>query len=402
MDILLNSTLNNRERLYQKMTNDDNYYYFKGMETKTREFSDVEINFRQDSNFFWLTGLDIPDYGIIINCYRKNIVLVTPVYDKSHAVWNGYIPDINNIKEIYKFDDVTTVDKLDEFKFICNKGLIDSIEELRIIKNNHEILLMREACRISSLIHNRIIYNKETFLKNKEKKIMNYFKYHTHNFDNVNNLAYPSIVGSGVNSSILHYCEGNRYIKSGDTILIDAGCEYFNYASDITTTFPATSFDKYQSMIYKIVIKCNITCKNNIKEGVDFKTLYRLALNIIYDEMNKNGLINTDNQKKDNMTNLDIARLLMPHGLGHYIGLDVHDVGGSLYNYRSNNNKGVILKENMVITIEPGIYFIRELLDDNIKYFNNIIDYYHVGGVRIEDVVVVKKEGFEQLNQVIR
>ena len=187
-----------------------------------------------------------------------------------------------------------------------------------------------------------------------------------------------------------------------DTILIDAGCEYFNYASDITTTFPASNFDKYQSLIYEIVIKCNITCKNKIKEGVDFKNLYELALNIIYDEMNKNKLININKQKEDNINNQDIARLLMPHGLGHYIGLDVHDVGGSLYNYRKNSNKGIILKENMVITIEPGIYFIRELLDDNLKYFNNIIDYYHVGGIRIEDVVVVKKDGFEQLNQVVR
>ena len=402
METLIKSTICNRNRLYQEMKDDNNYYYMEGMKTKTRDFSDVEIAFRQDSNFFWLTGIDIADYGIIINCYKKIIILVAPLYEKSHAVWNGRIPDINSLKETYKFDDVTTVDKMKDFNFICNQDLFNMIEKLRVIKNEYEIKIMKEACRISSLGHNKIIYNKKTFLKKKEKNIANYFKFHTHNYSNVSNLAYPTIVGSGVNSSILHYCEGKKTINPNDTILIDAGCEYFNYASDITTTFPATKFDKYQSLIYKIVLLCNITCKNNVKEGVSFKTLYELALKLIYDEMNKNGLINVTKQLEDNITNFEIARLLMPHGLGHYIGLDVHDVGGSLYNYRNNDNTGVILKENMVITIEPGIYFIRELLDDNIKYFNNIIDYYHVGGVRIEDVIVVKKEGFEQLNQVTR
>ena len=402
MDILIESTLYNRQKLYDKMKEDDTFYYFEGMKTKTREYSDVEVDFRQNSNFFWLTGIDLPNYGIIINCYTKTMILVTPIYNKQYIVWNGHIPDFNNIKELYKFDDITTVDKLEQFKFICNKVLIDSIEKLRIIKNDYEIILMKEACRISSLIHNKIIYHKKIFLKKKERLISNYFIYHTHNFDNVNNLAYLPIISSGINSSIIHYYEGNRIIKSRDTIIIDAGCEYFNYASAITTTFPVTRFDKYQNIIYNIVLKCNDICKNNIKEGIDFKTLYILILNFIYDELNKLRLINTVNQKKDNKSNNDIARLLMPHILGHHIGLDVHDVGGSLYNYINNNDSGTILKTNMVITIEPGIYFIRKILDNNLKYFNNIIDYYHVGGVRIKDVVVVMKEGFEQLNQVIR
>ena len=172
MQTLIKSTLFNRKRLYEEMKEDNNYYYMEGIKTMTREYSDVEINFRQDSNFFWLSGIDIPDYGFIINCYKRTIILVAPVYEKSHAVWNGNIPDINSLKETYNFDDVTTINKLKDFKFICNKELINNIEKLRIIKNKYEIILMKEACRISSLIHNKIIYNKEIFLKKKKNTLL--------------------------------------------------------------------------------------------------------------------------------------------------------------------------------------------------------------------------------------
>tara|TARA_B110000908_G_C10236419_1_gene443595 strand:- start:643 stop:1836 length:1194 start_codon:yes stop_codon:yes gene_type:complete len=397
MEILFKSTIINRNKIFDSLSNDDNFYLLYGSSTITREFSDVELPFRQNSNFFWLTGIDIPNCSIIINCNKNIIILVIPVYTKSHTIWNGRIPDFNIIKEKYKFNEIISSKRLVEFNFVCNKNLIKEIEILRIIKNNFEIDIMRESCRISSLIHNKIIYNKEVFIKKKEKLIINYFKYHTHNYDNVNNLAYPTIVGSGINSSILHYNSGNKIIKSKDTILIDGGCEYFNYASDITTTFPATKFDKYQQSIYDIVIKCNNICKNKIKSGIDFKILYKTAIEFIYESINNLGLINTSIQKEKNISNHRLVKMLMPHGLGHYIGLDVHDVGGSL-----NKNKGTILKENMVITIEPGIYFIRKILDDNLDLFNNITDYYHIGGIRIEDVVVVKINGFDQLNEVIR
>lgn len=177
-----------------------------------------------------------------------------------------------------------------------------------------------------------------------------------------------------------------------------------NYASDITVTFPIDKkFNSKQKSIYDIVLNANTLTKNMIREGVNFKDLYLTSLNIIYQWIKNLGLINLEKQKQYNLTNEQVAKLLMLHGLGHFIGLDVHDVGGSLYCYSKNKMFGKILFRDMVITIEPSIYFIKQLINKFDKLFNdNIIEYMNIGGVRIEDVILITNDGYEQLSNVIR
>lgn len=398
---LIKSITINRNKIFDRIDYDD-YIILKGSDIETRQYSDVEINFRQNSNFFWLTGIDQPGYNVLINCNKRDIILVVPNLDINYTIWCGKIPNYNIIKNLFKFNDIITLKDLESYHYVTNDIITKYIEEFRIIKNIHEIKLMKEANRISSLVHNKIIYNKVQFNKKKEKNIANYFLYYTHEFDGVNNLAYPSIVGSNINASILHYTACDKTINTNGVILIDAGCEFMNYASDITTTFSMSKFNKFQQAIYDIVIYTNNKCKNMVKEHADFKNIYYESLRCIYDGIKLLNILNIKYIEENNIDYKTVAKCLMPHGLGHFIGLDVHDVGGSLYNYR-NDKDSIILKENMVITIEPGIYFIKPLLLKNKNFFNKKIqDYMHVGGVRIEDVIVVLKEGYQQLNDVIR
>ena len=131
-----------------------------------------------------------------------------------------------------------------------------------------------------------------------------------------------------------------------------------------------------------------------VKDNVDFKIIYNLCMNMVYQAVLELDILNEKGKKINNYT---IAHIFMPHSLGHFIGLDVHDVGGRLYN--RENNESVILKSNMTITIEPGIYFNNFLLDKNKEYWNeNIHKFRNICGVRIEDVIVIKENGFHQLN----
>ncbi len=412
-NILMKSTNINRNKMFNKLKDDDNYYLLSGSKTLTRQFSDVEIKFRQDSNFFWLTGLDMPNFQILFNGFYRKIILVSPNYDINYTIWHGKIPDLNKIVNNYNFSSCITKKELDSCLYDEPKVLKLLIENSRIIKNKYEIKIIRQACKISTLIHNKIIFQKKMFIKKNERNIANFFKYQTHEFKYVDNLAYPTIVGSGRNSSILHYTKNDKIIEKKNIVLLDAGCEFMNYASDITTTFPIDDkFDKYQQEIYDIVFTANKISKEMIKEGVYFKDIYFKSLDIIYTGIKDLKLINLAKQKEYNLSNFQVAKLLMPHGLGHFLGLDVHDVGGSLYKYSNEiglqseykePNNGVKLLENMVITIEPGIYFISRLI---LKYTNlfteKILCYFHLGGIRIEDDILVTKNGFEQLNDVVR
>lgn len=405
METLLKSTFINRNKIFDSLFDDSNYYLINGNTTQTRNYSDVELNFRQNSNFFWLTGIEIPDCKCLINGAKREIVLILPDYDDNHAVWHGYIPDKNYIAKKYKFNYVINNNYLNSYKYIENDLLINLIEKFRIIKNEYEIKLMKKACKISSMAHNKIIKKVDSFFGRTEKQIKNYFNYLVFEDDHVFNLAYPTIVGFASNGAVLHYNESDRLIEENSLILMDAGCEYFNYASDITTTFSSDGImTKKQKEIYKIVLRANKECKKMVKEGIDFKDIYFKCLEIIYDEMNQLNFFNNDYIEKTNLSKFDIAKILMPHGLGHFIGLDVHDVGGSLFKYKDeNDSNGVILEENMVITIEPGIYFNKTLIDNHLILFSGKIkDYLPMGGIRIEDVIVVKKNGFEQLNDVKR
>lgn len=398
---LLESLKINRQKiLYDPKLNNcfdiDKWYIFEGNKMIVRN-GDVEYKFRQNSDFYWLTGINIPNYAVGINLYQKKIILIPPIYDDMYPIWHGKIPNVDEIKNTLLFDDQVVNTFFNDKDFTIS--LLDTIRNFRVFKNEFELNLISKACKISQEAHQQIEKNIKIFVNMREKVVLNKFIELTENCDNVDGQAYPSICACGENSAILHYtCTNFGYnqskIKSGELFLIDAGCEYLNYASDITRTYGVGDINYYQQKLIDIVTNINNLCKIEVKENVDFKEIHNKCMNLIFEGISELDILNERGLNTDKML---ISKIFMPHGLGHFLGLDVHDVGGRLYN--KITDESITLKENMVITIEPGIYFNKFLLEKHKDYWNdNIKNYYNLGGVRIEDVVAVKKNTYLQLN----
>ena len=182
--------------------------------------------------------------------------------------------------------------------------------------------------------------------------------------------AYTPIVAGGKNACILHYIENNKPLKDGDLVLIDAGCEFENYASDITRTFPVNGrFSTAQKQIYQIVLDAQLAAIDSIKPGVSVHKPHEIASNIIRKGLESLGLLALDEP---------LSNFYM-HGTGHWLGMDVHDVGK--YQQDQQHRK---FEEGMVITVEPGIY---------IRKSDKINPIYHNIGIRIEDDVWVTNAG---------
>jgi len=166
-------------------------------------------------------------------------------------------------------------------------------------------------------------------------------------------MAYPSIVGSGPNSAILHYVENNRLVQEKEFVLVDAGAEFLGYSSDITRTFPSDGkFTDGQKLIYHAVLNVQKTLITMIKPGLLWKDFTQQSSNLLLDELLKAGMVK--GTVEELYTN-QIQRVFMPHGLGHHIGLDVHDT--TIY-------PDGPLVPGMIVTVEPGLYFNPVLIDE--------------------------------------
>jgi len=227
--------------------------------------------------------------------------------------------------------------------------------------------------------------------------------------------AYTPIAASGPNAAILHYghagAPNNRRIEENDMILLDLGAEYYCYASDITRSFPASGhFSPVQKDMYEIVAAARDACFGIIRAGVSWVDVHRLADRTIVKGLLERGYLQGD---LDDMVASHVGALFMPHGLGHLLGLDTHDVGGyprgtariqlpGLKSLRTTRT----LEPNQVITVEPGCYFIESLLVPaftNPKYSKFLVEeklrpMIGRGGVRLEDNIVVTEDGFENLS----
>ncbi|MCP9258906.1 Xaa-Pro dipeptidase [Dirofilaria immitis] len=263
--------------------------------------------------------------------------------------------------------------------------------ELRVFKTDQELNVVRYVCKVASEAHKAVMKAVKPGMY--EYQLESLFRHHCYYYGGCRHLAYTCIASSGCNGSILHYGHENapntKKIINGDLCLLDMGPEYNCYASDITTTFP-----------------CN---------GVRWNEMHMLAELIILSHLKDAGIL------KGNLEEMMEARMgaiFMPHGLGHFMGLDVHDCGGYLGDaeFRSTlpGLKALrttrILRERMVITIEPGCYFIDTLLDAALndpiqKKFiveEKLNDFRGFGGVRIEDDIIIWADGNERLSNVPR
>lgn len=286
-----------------------------------------------------------------------------------------------------------------------------------MFKTDMELEVLRYTNRISSEAHREVM--KAVKVGMKEYEMESLFQHYCYSKGGMRHTSYTCICCSGENAAVLHYghagAPNDRTIKDGDICLFDMGGEYYCFASDITCSFPANGkFTDDQKAIYEAVLRSCRTVMSTMKPGVWWPDMHRLADRIHLEELTRIGLLSGS---VDAMLQVHLGAVFMPHGLGHFLGLDVHDVGGYPEGVERIDEPGLRslrtarhLEPGMVLTVEPGIYFIDHLLDQALAdpaqacFFNQEVlqRFRNFGGVRIEEDVVVTDSGMELLTCVPR
>jgi len=381
--------------------------------------SDVEHAYRQDSDFFYLTGFSEPEAVAVIMPGREQAEYILFVRDRDPAreTWDGRRAGPDGATAEYGGDDAFPIEDMDDIL----PGLIESrakvfytmgadaefdqrligwvtglraqskqgghspleivalehvLHDMRLFKSRAELDLMREAARIASRAHVRAMQRCRPGLN--EFEIMADL---VHEFRSANaDTSYQPIVGGGPNSCILHYRENDQTLKDGELLLIDAGCEYQCYASDITRTFPVNGrFTAEQRAVYDVVLEANLAAIAKVRPGNHWNDPHDAAVRVVTRGLVKLGLLKG---RPAALQREAAHRKFFMHRTGHWLGMDVHDVG----DYKVGGEWRVF-EPGMVLTIEPGIY-IPESLRGVPRRFRNI-------GIRIEDDVVVTRRGAE-------
>ncbi|KAM0136504.1 hypothetical protein ACHAO1_004642 [Botrytis cinerea] len=445
--------------------------YLPGLPSFNYEDSDMPPAFRQRRYFYYITGVNLSDCIVTYNIHRDQLWLWIPPPNSGRSViYNGARPTIKEIMSKYDFDHVETLTHLDSYltwyahtepgkihvlhdyqapknielqitrKNGCHSIISESpfdsskLEEAmntaRAIKSPYELRMIRKASAITAQGHLNVLRGLR-HLSN-EAEIEAIFTA-TCIAKQAKTQAYGVIAGSGENASTLHYMANNEPLKGRQLLCLDAGCEWDCYASDVTRTVPISGeYTEEAEAIYDIVAKMQDECIELLKPGANYRDIHIHAHKVALKGLMDLGLVEGGTFDELFMAGVSVA--FFPHGLGHYVGLEVHDVGpgGSritnrLYGFDKKpadwtdaylqilSNTGVtsdggsILEKDMVVTVEPGIYFSRYALEEvylkspnYAKYINKDLlqKYYPVGGVRIEDDLLITEDGYENLTTV--
>jgi len=401
-----------REKLATKLC-EDSIAVLYSSEYKIRS-NDTEFPYRQNSNFYYLTGFKEDKSVLLLVKTKKGVktVLFVEKKDELQELWNGKRLGKKEAKKRFLVSKVFTVDKLQEKikKYMVSKKTIyfdfkDSqveslkkyyknipthkniallVNKMKLIKSPSEIEIIKKAISITKEAHHKAIsfkkHGKNEYHLQAELEYI--FKKNGAYSD-----AYTSIVASGNSANTLHYIDNNKDFKDGDLILIDAGCEYDFYASDITRTIPVDGkFSEAQKELYNLVLDVELKIIKMIKPKVKRTKLQKESEKLLCEGMVRLGILKGDVKK---LIKKQEHKKYYPHGIGHWMGLDVHDEAP----YKDENRKEIPLANGMVLTIEPGIY-----CDENDK---TIPKKYRGIGIRIEDNILVTKDGYENLSQDI-
>ncbi|KAK9705385.1 hypothetical protein RND81_07G052500 [Saponaria officinalis] len=426
----------------------------QGGEEKTRYCTDHAELFRQESYFAYLFGVREPDFYGAIDVGTGDSILFAPRLPTEYAVWLGEIKPLSSIKERYMVSMTYYVDEMVEvLQNMCNKqkksslfllqGLnTDSgnfskpaafkglenfeidlstlhpiVTECRVTKSKLELALIQYANDISSEAHVEVMRNTKVGMK--EYQLESMFLHHTYMYGGCRHCSYTCICATGENSSVLHYghaaAPNERTFMDGDMALLDMGAEYHFYGSDITCSFPVNGkFTDDQSLIYNAVLDAHDSVIAAMKPGVGWINMHMLAEKVILEALKKGSILIGD---VEDMMTQRLGAVFMPHGLGHLLGIDTHDPGGYLKGLERPKEPGLKslrtarqLEEDMVITVEPGCYFINALLipamqsSVTAKFFNRdaIRRFEGFGGVRIESDVHVTANGCKNMTNVPR
>jgi len=387
---------------------------------------DTHYPYKQNVNLSYLCGFPEPESVLVLIPGRENgeTVLFCRDKDPLRETWDGYREGPNGAVKNFGADDAFPISDIDDIlpnliegkdrlyyaigkdpEF--DKHLMDwinhvrsqrgngalppgefvdldhFINEMRLFKTAGEVKIMRKAGEISAKAHVRAMKASRPGV----------FEYQLqaeieHEFAMSGSVgpAYSSIVGGGKNGCVLHYVENKDLLRDGDLVLIDAGCEYQNYAADITRTFPVNGkFSVEQAAIYDVVLKAQADAIAMIGPGIEYNKTNEATIRTITQGLVDLGLLQGD---IDELIANEAHREFYMHGAGHWLGMDVHDVG----DYKIEGQWRVY-EPGMVVTIEPGIYIAPGS--------PNIDEKWHGIAVRIEDDIVVTKDGNENLTSAV-
>ncbi|MEO5596933.1 MAG: aminopeptidase P N-terminal domain-containing protein [Lysobacteraceae bacterium] len=409
-----------RRRQLMRMVGEDAIVILPSAPPRIRS-NDTHYNYRQDSDFWYLSGFPEPDAVLVLVPGRAHgeALLFCRERNPEREIWDGARAGTEGAVATHGFDDAYPITDLDDIL----PGLLEGrtrvyyhfgrdtefdlkligwvnrvrtqvkqgaqppheflelghyLHELRLFKSAGEIRLMKRAAQIAAEAH--VVAMQTTRPGMHEYEVEAAIQHHFRRNDA--QLAYESIVGGGVNACVLHYIENKSVLRDGDLLLIDAGAEYRNYASDITRTFPVNGrFSKEQRAIYQLVLDAQHAAMQKARVGQTYDAGHDAAVATLTEGLLQLGLLKGTLEK--NLETGDYKRFYM-HKTGHWIGLDVHDVG----EYRLAGEFRE-LEAGMVFTIEPGLYIAPGSKGVAAKWQGI--------GVRIEDDVLITNEGHEVL-----
>ncbi|KAA6412316.1 MAG: Xaa-Pro aminopeptidase [Lasallia pustulata] len=440
--------------------------YLPGKPTVYLEDSDQTVPFRQRRYFFYLSGVNESDAHITYDVKRDHLTLYIQPVDPRKVIWFGRGSTVEEAENKYDIDSVRLSTSLtdDITRWVLRnpqrkiyalhkdqlpddypstipsstfdtQALLPALNASRGIKSPHEISLIRRAVDLSSVAHRGVLHH-ITCLRN-EAQIHALFVdiciAHS-----AKHQGYAPIVASGTHASTLHYAKNDGPLEGRGLVLVDAGSEWENYSSDITRTFPISAkgwASRESEEIYAIVEEMQERCVENLKPGVRYLDLHLLAHRIAVEGLMRLGILYQNDVEE--VIKKGASQPFFPHGLGHHIGLEVHDVsegpimglaearqdmadfteygkvlgcprgGAEAMGYKMPCTIGSPrLAPNMVLTVEPGVYFSKYALDkiylpnpQVAQYINQEVlqRYMHVGGVRIEDDILITEDGYENL-----
>jgi len=377
--------------------------------------------YRHDSYFYYLSGFSEPEavIALVAGPDGDRHLLFCRERNEEREIWDGFRYGPEAAREIFGFDEAHPIsamrerlpdlaadrpalftplglfrdwdrevtDLLNEVRSRVRTGVaapeevVDvraAVDTMRLVKDPHEIALMRRACEISAGAHRRAMHAAKPgdYEFQIEAELMHEFLR-----QGAQAVAYTSIVASGPNACVLHYRDNNRQMNDGDLLLIDAGCEFQGYASDITRTFPVDGrFTGAQKAVYELVLSAQLACIDAVRPGAAFHDYHRVAERVLTQGLIDLGLCSGT---LDGVLESGAYRQFYMHRAGHWLGMDVHDAG--LY---QQHGESLRLAPGMVLTVEPGLY---------IRPADNVPEHFWNVGVRIEDDVLVTSEGTDNL-----
>ena len=417
-----NSIYKNRRNNLKNSLPDNSVLLIPGAELLYRN-ADSTFPFRQDSSFYYMSGFCEPSSLIAIVKDKENIssIAFVPPKDKLKEIWDGYRAGPIGAVEDFLFDkafDNTQIDVMlpdilhgsEQVLYPIGKkqgfdqkvidwttsaaskdrhsksiNIIDAssiIGNIRLIKDDHEIALIKEACDISAEAH--IAAMKSVKNGDSEQQIESLY-IHEFSKRGARYPAYNPIVAGGENACVLHYVENNQILEESDLLLVDAGCEYQMYAADITRTFPVSGkFSEEQLAVYEVVLDAMNAAIECVKEGNSIMKPQEASEKVITEGLVKIGLLEGDPVE---LHKSGAYKDFYMHKIGHWLGLDVHDAGDYM-----EGDEFMKFKPGMITTIEPGIYISSSM---------NVDDKWKGIGVRIEDDILVTKDGNENLTKKV-